>query len=53
MQLRAYWAVNTSERTVDYRPYYSDAARRAVEEDNAEDIDRFGYSFEEGISRIT
>ena len=45
--------VNTSERTVDYRPYYSDAARRAVEEDNAEDIDRFGYSFEEGISRIT
>ena len=37
---------NTSEREADYRGYYSDAARAAVDHDCAEDIERFGYRFD-------
>mmetsp|Transcript_24204 Transcript_24204/g.45059 ORF Transcript_24204/g.45059 Transcript_24204/m.45059 type:complete len:214 (-) Transcript_24204:54-695(-) len=42
LQLRR---VNASDRGADFRSYYSDAARHAVGEDCAEDIERFGYSF--------
>jgi hypothetical protein len=38
--------VNRSDREADFRPYYSDAARAAVAEACAEDIDRFAYRFE-------
>ena len=38
--------INASPRDADYRGYYSDAARRAVAEDCAEDIERFGYRFD-------
>lgn len=38
--------VNASDRAADYRAYYSDAARSAVAEACAEDIERFGYTFE-------
>lgn len=37
---------NTSDRDADWRVYYSDAARAAVAEDCAEDIARFGYTFD-------
>lgn len=37
--------VNASERDADYRSYYTDAARAAVAEACAEDIERFGYRF--------
>ena len=37
--------VNRSDRAADYRGYYTDAARAAVEEACAEDIARFGYRF--------
>lgn len=38
--------VNASARAEDYRGYYTDAARTAVREACAEDIERFAYSFE-------
>lgn len=38
--------VNASVRDADYRPYYDDAARKAVAEDCAEDIERFDYRFD-------
>ena len=38
--------VNASVRGADYRAYYSDAARAAVAEDCAEDIQRFDYQFD-------
>lgn len=38
--------INASDRVADYRGYYSDAARDAVAESCAEDIERFGYTFE-------
>jgi hypothetical protein len=38
--------VNASDREADYRSYYTDAARSAVAEACAEDIARFGYSFD-------
>ncbi|WP_299698740.1 sulfotransferase family 2 domain-containing protein [uncultured Tateyamaria sp.] len=38
--------VNASDRAADYRGYYSDDAREAVTEACAEDVERFGYSFE-------
>jgi hypothetical protein len=38
--------VNASERCGDYRTYYCDAARQAVGQDCAEDIERFGYRFD-------
>lgn len=37
---------NTSLRGADYRSYYTPAAQKAVGEACAEDIDRFGYTFE-------
>lgn len=37
---------NASDRAADYRSYYTDAARAAVAEACAEDIDRFGYSYD-------
>ena len=37
---------NTSERERDYRNYYSDASRAAVAQAFADDIARFGYSFD-------
>ena len=37
---------NTSTRRRDYRSYFSQAAKQAVREACAEDIERFGYSFE-------
>lgn len=37
---------NPSRRAADYRGYYTDAARTAVAQACAEDIDRFGYRFE-------
>ena len=37
---------NASVRGSDYRAYYSDAARTAVAEDCAEDIQRFDYQFD-------
>ncbi|APX10794.1 sulfotransferase family 2 domain-containing protein [Tateyamaria omphalii] len=37
---------NRSRRDADYRGYYTDAARAAVAEACAEDIERFGYSFD-------
>ncbi len=37
---------NMSERESDHRTYYNDAARAAVGEDCAEDIERFGYRFD-------
>lgn len=37
---------NRSERSADYRGYYSDASRKAVAQACAEDIDRFGYRFD-------
>ena len=37
---------NASVRGSDYRAYYSDAARTAVAEDCAEDIQRFDYRFD-------
>jgi len=37
---------NASEREADHRTYYNDAARTAVGEDCAEDIERFGYRFD-------
>ncbi|WP_299691546.1 sulfotransferase family 2 domain-containing protein [uncultured Tateyamaria sp.] len=41
---------NASDRDADYRSYYTDAARAAVAEDCAEDIERFGYTFDEGAN---
>jgi len=38
--------LNASEREPDYPPYYTDAARTAVAEACAEDIERFGYRFD-------
>ncbi len=38
--------VNASTRDADYRSYYDDAARVAVQEACAEDIKRFCYSFD-------
>ncbi|SMO32044.1 sulfotransferase family 2 domain-containing protein [Ruegeria faecimaris] len=38
--------LNRSERAKDYRSYYSAASQEAVAEACAEDIDRFGYSFD-------
>ncbi|MEM8656028.1 MAG: sulfotransferase family 2 domain-containing protein [Pseudomonadota bacterium] len=38
--------MNASERRPDYRGYYDDTARAAVAEACAEDIERFGYSFD-------
>ncbi|WP_299547064.1 sulfotransferase family 2 domain-containing protein [uncultured Tateyamaria sp.] len=38
--------INASERSADYRAYYSDTARSAVAEACAEDIERFAYTFE-------
>ncbi|MEL6618128.1 MAG: sulfotransferase family 2 domain-containing protein [Pseudomonadota bacterium] len=37
---------NASDRHPDHRRYYTDAARKAVAEDCAEDIRRFGYRFD-------
>ncbi len=37
---------NASVRDADYRTYYTDQARAAVAISCAEDIDRFGYTFE-------
>jgi len=37
---------NTSAREADYRTYYTNAARKAVAEACAEDIERFGYGFD-------
>ncbi|WP_299732400.1 sulfotransferase family 2 domain-containing protein [uncultured Tateyamaria sp.] len=37
---------NVSERGEDYRTYYTDAARAAVAEACAVDIERFGYGFD-------
>ena len=37
---------NASDRDPDYRPYYTGAARAAVAEACAEDIERFGYRFD-------
>ena len=37
---------NPSVRNADYRTYYCDAARAAVAEACAEDIERFGYGFD-------
>jgi len=36
---------NRSQREADYRSYYTDAARAAVADACAEDIERFGYTF--------
>ncbi len=41
---------NTSTRSRDWRPYYSDAAAQAVARAAAEDITRFGYGFDEARS---
>ncbi|MEO0745951.1 MAG: sulfotransferase family 2 domain-containing protein [Pseudomonadota bacterium] len=38
--------VNASARAPDYRGYYTDAARAAVAQYCAEDIERFGYRFD-------
>lgn len=38
--------LNASDREPDYRPYYTDAARTAVAQSCAEDIERFGYRFD-------
>ncbi|MGA1233881.1 MAG: Type II secretory pathway, pullulanase PulA [Lutimaribacter sp.] len=38
---------NTSTRSRDWRPYYSDAAAQAVARAAAEDITRFGYGFDD------
>ncbi|MEX0365471.1 MAG: Type II secretory pathway, pullulanase PulA, partial [Ruegeria sp.] len=38
--------VNASDRSADFRPYYTGAARDAVAEACAEDIERFAYRFE-------
>ncbi len=38
--------VNASARDADFRSYYTDAARAAVATACAEDIERFGYSFD-------
>lgn len=40
--------VNTSQRKADYREYYDTAARAAIETACAEDIERFGYTFDPG-----
>jgi hypothetical protein len=37
---------NTSERQADYQSYYDDKTRHAVAEACAEDVERFGYSFD-------
>lgn len=37
---------NSSDRRADYRSYYSDESARAIADSCAEDIARFGYSFE-------
>lgn len=39
---------NTSDRVADYRTYYTDEARQAVADACAEDIARFGYTFDLG-----
>lgn len=39
---------NTSAREADFRTYYGNDARQAVAEDCAEDIERFGYRFDQG-----
>lgn len=39
---------NSSDRDSDYRLYYTDTARAAVQDACAEDIDRFGYDFDQG-----
>jgi len=41
---------NTSTRSRDWRPYYSDAAAQAVARAAAEDITRFGYGFDDARS---
>ncbi|MEM6760969.1 MAG: sulfotransferase family 2 domain-containing protein [Pseudomonadota bacterium] len=41
--------VNASDRDADYRGYYTDAARKAVAEDCAEDIARFDYRFDDAV----
>jgi len=41
---------NTSPRSRDWRPYYSDAAAQAVARAAAEDITRFGYGFDDARS---
>ena len=38
--------VNQSDRTRDYREYYSDSAAQAVADACRNDIDQFGYTFE-------
>lgn len=39
--------LNISERQRDWRPYYTDADRQIVADICAEDIERFGYSFDD------
>jgi hypothetical protein len=41
---------NPSSRR-DYRTYYNEKSRRLVEEHFKEDIDFFGYTFDEGVYR--
>ncbi|MDA7964967.1 sulfotransferase family 2 domain-containing protein [Ruegeria sp.] len=38
--------LNPSDRRADYRPYYSARSRAAIAQACAEDIQRFGYSFD-------
>jgi hypothetical protein len=44
---RALPHVNATARGRDYREYYTPTARRLVEELFAEDLERFGYSFDD------
>jgi hypothetical protein len=41
---------NTSERHADWRCYYDDVTKRAVEKACAEDIEQFGYRFDDPAS---
>lgn len=46
--LRPLKRVNESQRSRDYRRYYTDSLAEIVAETCAEDIARFGYGFEDG-----